>query len=176
MTRLPVLAAAVASISLAGCASTPAPTAETLGTAQLLLANGAPAGTAEIVATGDHVSMHVTVRGIDAGPHGFHLHTTGACRAPDFKSAGGHLNPTDNEHGAENPDGSHFGDLPNLQVGSNRTASTSFDLGQGRARAMEWLFDADGTAVVIHAGADDYRSDPAGNAGARIACGVLEQG
>ncbi|MEC9066525.1 superoxide dismutase family protein [Altererythrobacter marinus] len=169
------IAALAASAALAGCVSPTAPAAETLGVAQLAKADGTPAGLAQIVAVGDQLSINVTASGIEPGAHGFHLHTTGACRAPDFTSAGGHLNPTDNEHGMENPDGSHFGDLPNLQVGAGGTASASFDLGHGRDRALEWLFDADGTAVVIHAGADDYRTNPSGNAGPRVACGVLER-
>lgn len=175
MTRISLLAALVASVSLAGCTTTPAPSTDRLGVARLSLASGVPAGTVELVADGEHLSLDVSVTGIAEGAHGFHLHTTGECRAPDFASAGGHLNPTDNAHGAKNPDGSHFGDLPNLQVGPTRTASATFDLGHGRARALEWLFDADGTAVVIHADPDDYRTDPSGNAGARIACGVLER-
>ena len=115
----------------------------------------------------------MTAAGLEPGQHGFHLHTTGRCEGPDFKSAGGHLNPLDREHGALNPEGKHVGDMPNLEVGTSRTASTTIDIGPDTAAYRNYLFDADGTAIVIHAGPDDYRTDPAGDAGSRVACGVL---
>jgi Cu-Zn family superoxide dismutase len=146
---------------------------ERIASARLMLANGIPAGTVQLLGTGDRLTLAVAVTGIAEGPHGFHLHTTGKCTAPDFKSAGGHLNPGGHEHGTLNPQGSHLGDLPNLVVGSSKTASTTVELDGDRAEILGALFDEDGTAVVIHEGADDYRSDPAGDAGSRIACGVL---
>lgn len=148
-------------------------TTQQVGTASLSFANGQPAGTARLLSNGDRLSVAVTVNGMEAGPKGFHLHTTGACRAPDFASAGGHLNPYDRTHGTQSAGGSHLGDLPNLQVNDSGTASTTVDVSGNRASALEEIFDADGTAVVVHAGPDDYRSDPAGDAGSRIACGVL---
>ena len=148
-------------------------TTEQVGTASLSFANGQPAGTARLLANGDQLSVAVTVNGMEPGPKGFHLHTTGACRAPDFTSAGGHLNPYNRTHGTQSAGGSHLGDLPNLQVHASGTASATVDVTGTRASALEEIFDADGTAVVVHAGPDDYRSDPAGDAGSRIACGVL---
>lgn len=175
MTR-PILAATIlAPIALAACTTAAEAPTETIAAATLSMADGTPAGSAELRADGDALSLAVTVTGIPAGTHGFHLHTTGQCTAPDFTSAGGHLNPAEREHGKENPAGSHFGDLPNLEVGAGGTASITADLGSDRAAAMDWLFDADGTAVMVHADPDDYRTDPTGNAGARIACGVLER-
>lgn len=168
---IPILAAA----SLAGCTTMGELPEERLGAATLSLSNGVPAGTAQLLANGEQVSLAVAVTGIPEGTHGFHLHTTGRCTAPDFTSAGGHLNPADRQHGSDNPAGSHFGDLPNLVVGPNRTATATIDLGSDRDRALAWLFDTDGTAIVLHADADDYRTDPTGNAGSRIACGVLER-
>lgn len=181
MTRLASIATLAASATLAvgalsGCTTMSEVPTERLGSATLSLANGAPAGTVQLLASGDSLALAVAVTGIPEGAHGFHLHTTGRCTAPEFTSAGGHLNPQSKEHGSANPKGSHFGDLPNLVVGPNRMATTTVDLGGSRQQALDWLFDDDGTAVVIHAGADDYRSDPAGDAGSRIACGVLTRG
>ena len=120
-------------------------------------------------------SVRVTVEStrLPAGVHGTHLHTTGRCDPPGFTTAGGHLNPAARQHGLRNPRGPHLGDLPNLTVdagGTGRlTATVAGSLNPGQAP----LFDADGTALVIHAGADDMMTDPAGNSGARIACTVI---
>ena len=158
---------------LAGCATIPMQQANTLAQANLSSPTGTPLGTARLVSDGATLSVALSVSDLEPGEHGFHLHTTGRCEAPHFSSAGGHLNPTGNEHGRLNPQGSHLGDLPNLVVGASRTASLEADLGADTPARRAALFDADGTAVIVHAGPDDYRSDPAGNAGARIACGVL---
>lgn len=195
MIRLSFPITLAAAVALAGCsaasdtadenasnegassetASSAAPSNDTVGSASLALADGTPAGTVELLANGGDLSLTVAVTGIPEGTHGFHLHTTGDCTPPDFTSAGGHLNPADKEHGHENPAGSHLGDLPNLVVGADGSASTTADLGSGSDSAIDSLFDADGTAVVVHADPDDYQSDPSGNAGSRIACGVLER-
>jgi len=166
----------LASISTASCTSVADLPTERLATARLNLANGIPAGTVQVLGSGDSLTLAVAVTGLSQGPHGFHLHTSGACTAPDFKSAGGHLNPLGKSHGTLDPAGPHLGDLPNLIAGSNGTASATIDLEENnRDQVMDWLFDADGTAVVIHAGPDDYRTDPAGAAGSRVACGVLKR-
>jgi|SRR5690606_5459992 Cu-Zn family superoxide dismutase len=144
-----------------------------VGQATLRLANGLPAGTAQLLASGNQLNISVAAVGLSPGVHGVHLHMTGSCEAPDFTSAGGHLNPANKQHGHENPAGAHFGDLPNLTAGSSGAGTVSATLPGTIEEALEHLFDADGTAVVIHATADDYRTDPAGNAGGRIACGVL---
>jgi Cu-Zn family superoxide dismutase len=108
------------------------------------------------------------------GTYAAHVHTVGACTAPDFTSAGPHWNPTGAQHGRNNPAGMHKGDLPNLSVGTDGRGSLEFLIAGAALRGgAAPLLDADGAAVVIHAQADDYRTDPAGNAGARIACGVL---
>lgn len=146
-----------------------------VGEAALLTKDGLPAGTVQLVQSGTTLSLAVAVVGLPAGEHGFHLHTTGSCTAPDFTSAGGHLNPGGRHHGSLAEGGKHLGDLPNLVVAPNHTGSLAADLEGDAATLLPEIFDADGTAVVIHAGPDDYRSDPAGNAGARIACGVLRQ-
>lgn len=148
------------------------PTAQ-LASATLRQGNGAPAGTVILTRAGDRVTINVALIGLPTGQHGMHLHTVGRCDAPDFTSAGGHLNPAGRQHGHDNPAGSHLGDLPNVTIASNGAGAASAELNGTVSTLESALFDADGTAVVIHAGADDYRTDPAGNAGARIACGVL---
>lgn len=112
--------------------------------------------------------------GLEEGMHGVHLHEAGSCELPDFTSAGGHWNPEGKEHGRDNPKGSHVGDLANLAVDADGKGSSTFlvenVLVEGGAFA---LADADGTALVIHAGPDDYMTDPSGDSGARVGCAVL---
>ena len=170
------LIAPAALLLLGACSTVGDLPSERLGSATLSLANGVPAGTVQVLASGDQVTLVAGVTGISPGLHGFHLHTTGSCTQPDFTSAGGHLNPLGKEHGSLNADGSHVGDMPNLDIKSGGSGSLTADLPGTRAEILRWLFDADGTAVVVHANADDYRSDPTGNAGGRIACGVLKRG
>ena len=112
--------------------------------------------------------------GASVGLHAVHIHAVGKCDPPDFNSAGPHFNPTGKQHGALNPQGSHAGDLPNLNVGADgsgrlETASEQIALASGAAS----LWDADGSSLVVHAAPDDFKTDPTGNSGARIACGVL---
>jgi superoxide dismutase, Cu-Zn family len=161
---------------LSACSTVGDLPSDRLGSATLSLANGVPAGTVQILASGDRVTLVAGLTGIAPGLHGFHLHTTGSCVRPDFTSAGGHLNPLGKEHGSLNADGRHVGDLPNLEIKSGGSGSLTADLPGTRADIVRWLFDGDGTAVVVHAEADDYRTDPTGNAGGRIACGVLKRG
>jgi superoxide dismutase, Cu-Zn family len=120
------------------------------------------------------VLIRLTVTGLPTGTRSFHIHETGRCEPP-FQSAGGHYNPWRLQHGFHNPRGYHAGDLPNLQIPeSGRLEVQVFAQGLTlRDRQPNSLFDADGSALVIHQGVDDYRSDPAGNAGDRIACGVV---
>lgn len=122
------------------------------------------------------VTVHVAARGLPPGKHGIHLHAAGKCEPPDFKTAGGHFNPTGRKHGLHSPEGAHAGDLPNLAVGRSGKASATFlargaSLGDGQGT----LFPPEGTALVIHADPDDGKTDPSGNSGARIACGVIER-
>ena len=161
-------------VALASCSTVGDLPAERIGSATLVMSNGVPAGTVQVLASGNQVSLAAGVTGVAAGPHGFHLHTTGSCVAPDFTSAGGHLNPLGRDHGTMATDGSHLGDLPNIVVQPGGSGTLTAELQGTRAQVAEWLFDADGTAVVLHANPDDYRTDPSGNAGSRIACGVLK--
>lgn len=162
--------------ALGACQSIGELPTEQLASATFSLGNGLPVGTARLLANGDSLSLAVAVTGLAPGNHGFHLHTTGSCTRPDFKSAGGHLNPYGKGHGIFDTDGAHMGDLPNLSVSANGTATATFDLRGTREELMQALFDADGTAIVIHADPDDGTSEPAGNAGQRVACAVLKQG
>lgn len=164
---------ALATTMLGGCATTADLPTVKLATATLKQGNGLPAGSAVLAAAGDTVTLTVAVAGLGAGDRGMHLHMVGRCDGPDFTSAGGHLNPGARQHGVHNPAGSHLGDLPNLTVGGNGTGSATATLPGTRAELEAALFDADGTAIIIHAAADDYKTDPTGNSGPRVVCGVL---
>lgn len=160
---------------LAGCTSLSDVPTVRLGQAKLIAENSLPAGTAVLTAAGDRVTITVAAIGLPQGQHGLHLHTTGKCDAPGFTSAGAHLNPGGHQHGSANPQGSHLGDLPNLSIDGNGTGTLTAELKATRAEAEAALFDADAFAIVIHAAPDDYRTDPTGGSGARIACGVVSR-
>ncbi len=143
-------------------------------TAELKNADGDVVATATLTETDGGVELQVEAESLEPGLHGIHIHETGQCDPPDFKSAGGHFNPTDAMHGLENREGPHAGDLPNMEVGDDGTASyrTTTDrvmLDKGQTS----LFDSDGSALVIHAEEDDQMTDPSGESGDRIACGVI---
>lgn len=163
-----------AAAGLAACTSVADVRTARVGQATLHFANGLPAGTAQLMSDGEGLHIAVAATGMTPGAHGYHLHTTGKCEAPSFTSAGGHLNPDGRKHGTEAPGGPHLGDLPNLQIGSSGTGAAT-EVVAGSDAALAAIFDGDGTAVVIHAGPDDYRTDPSGNSGDRVACGVLER-
>jgi Cu-Zn family superoxide dismutase len=170
------LAAALTALTLpiAGCTTVAGLPTGQIGTATLTLANGQPAGVARIFATGQEVTLAAGLTGIAPGVHGIHLHTTGRCTAPDFASAGGHLNPLGKRHGSLADGGKHEGDLPNVTIQSEGSGALTAALSGTPDQVRAWLFDADGTAIVVHAGPDDYETDPSGNSGARIACGVIK--
>lgn len=122
------------------------------------------------------LTLSGTLRGLTPGEHGIHIHTTGSCDAPAFTSAGGHWNPTNTMHGSQNAQGPHLGDLMNLTVGSDSTATVQLTTKGGSLRGASMLMDPDGAAIVVHAKADDYKSDPSGDSGDRVACGVVTAG
>lgn len=142
--------------------------------ATLLGGDGSAHGTAKIVQTAEGLQVSVAATGLTPGVHAAHVHMTGTCTGPDFTSAGGHWNPTAKQHGMQNPMGSHMGDMPNMTVGADGTGTLTYTIAGGTLiDGATPLLDADGAAVVVHADPDDYKSDPAGKAGGRIACGVL---
>ncbi|HEX6642150.1 MAG TPA: superoxide dismutase family protein [Thermoanaerobaculia bacterium] len=151
----------------------PAPDAATAnGRATLTDAQGREVGTATLAPANGGLGIEVRVAGIAPGDHGIHVHTVGQCDAASaFESAGAHLNPAGAQHGLDNPAGPHMGDLPNLTVGADSAGT----LTQATPIAADSLFDADGSALVIHAQRDDQRTDPSGDSGDRIACGVIER-
>src|SRR5438876_9646807 len=151
-------------------AQNPATTAK----ADLADARGKKVGTAERAQAPDGVKIVLTVSGLAPGQHAFHTHTVGKCEGPDFNSAGAHFNPYNKKHGLKNPEGPHAGDMENIQVGSDGTGTAEIVNRQVTlADGPNSLFHEGGTAIVIHASPDDNVTDPAGNAGARIACGVI---
>ncbi len=120
------------------------------------------------------VRISVTVKGLSPGEHGIHIHAVGKCEPPDFLSAGPHFNPTNKKHGLNNPEGPHAGDLPNLVVGEDGSAVYEHITDRVTLTPGELsLFDEDGSSLIIHAGPDDQITDPAGNSGARVLCGVI---
>ena len=133
-------------------------------------AQGAEVGRATAREVEGGLRVTLEVHGLPPGDHGAHVHTVGRCDPPGFDSAGGHWNPLGAHHGSLNPAGPHMGDLPNLTVAPDGRATLGVNI---PGAAMAGLLDADGSAIVVHAGRDDMMSDPSGNSGGRIACGVF---
>ena len=182
--RNKLISVAILTVGLAACGSpdtadetvaadvvetaTPAPME---AVALLKTADGKDVGTATATQSGEGVMVTVEALGMEPGDHGVHVHTTGAC-TPDFAAAGGHWNPANHKHGMDSVDGQHAGDMPNLTVSADGTGRLDYMLAGGATFAG--LMDADGSAFVIHAGPDDQMTDPSGDSGDRLACGVFE--
>jgi len=180
------IALAAAALVLAACGSADEAPADTSGappadtaagatqaTAVLRDSAGRELGTVTLADAAGGIAVSGTLRGVAPGTYGFHLHTVGQCE-PTFEAAGGHWNPTSAQHGSENPQGPHLGDMPNVTVGADSTVAIQTTTPGGSLRGENALLDADGAAVMLHAGTDDYRTDPTGGAGARMACGAVQ--
>ncbi len=147
-------------------------------TVELKDAKGNDVGTATIVSKGAGVEVKLDLKDLPPGEHAVHFHQNAKCDPPDFKSAGGHFNPTGKQHGFDNPQGHHAGDMKNFTVNEKGTAKatvTDDDVVLGTGTEPNSLFANGGTAIMIHAKGDDYKTDPSGNSGDRIACGVITQ-
>ena len=141
---------------------------------RLTTAQGQDAGTATIKSVSHGVIVQLKAKNLPAGEHGIHFHQNAKCDPPDFKTAGSHLNPDGKKHGLKNPEGHHAGDMKNLIVAADGTASTNIvDKDVNLGDDSHSLFSNGGTALVIHAKPDDMKTDPTGNSGDRIACGVI---
>jgi Cu-Zn family superoxide dismutase len=159
--------------SLGTTPAIPAGDATSVARAELRNLQGALVGTATLQQTPNGVLVTADIANLPAGTHAIHFHTVGSCEPP-FASAGGHFNPSSRQHGFRNDQGPHAGDLPNIHVpttGATRVDHLSRDVSLRTTDGG--LFDGDGSALVIHALADDYRTDPSGASGDRIACGVV---
>jgi Cu-Zn family superoxide dismutase len=174
MSNLKLLATAGAAALLAATVSAPANATEMANT-QLKDSSGKAVGDVDLIQTPAGVLIKLQIKGVTPGEHAFHVHAVGKCEAP-FTSAGPHFNPGNHKHGILSGEG-HAGDMPNLHVPQSgelsvEVVNTAVTLEKGKPNS---LFGSNGTSLVIHAGADDYKTDPAGNAGDRIACGVIQQ-
>ena len=161
-------------IMLVACSTAALAQAPETAKADLRDASGKPAGMVLLTETPHGVLIRASIMGLPPGIHAFHFHAVGKCEAP-FTTAGGHFNPESKQHGAMNDMGMHAGDMPNVVVPADGNITfdvlnPSVTLKSGPANS---LFREGGTAVMVHGGADDYKGDPAGNAGPRIACGVI---
>jgi len=136
-------------------------------------ASGRELGALTLTDTTGGIAVSGRLTGLPPGEHGMHFHMSGRCDPPAFESAGEHWNPSIRQHGTDNPQGPHLGDMPNVSVGTDSTAVVQAVTPGGSLRGANMLLDTDGAAVIIHATRDDYRTDPSGGSGARVACGII---
>ena len=157
---------------LAACVGAAAQ-AETASATLAPTAGNTVAGTVTFTQKGDKVAVDAKISGLTPGGHGFHIHEKGDCSAPDATSAGGHFNPAGKPHGAPGSPDHHAGDMPMLQADANGHATLTADL--SGASIGSGAGDIVGKSVIVHKDADDYKTQPTGNSGARVACGVIKK-
>lgn len=182
LTRTVALSLGLVTLALGGCANigltpgkgTKLPTPDAI--AKLTDSGGADRGQVELFKERGGLRLEIIARGFNTGTYGMHVHAVGSCEAPTFMSAGPHWNPTGAQHGRDNPLGAHHGDLPNLVVEPQMIGRATAFVTGGKLAGEGGLMDNDGAAFVIHAQADDLKTDPTGNSGGRIVCGVFKMG
>jgi len=173
----PLLAIASGCAAASSETATASEAAAPVARAKLLAGDGTSRGDAVVTQATDGLHVLVRAQGLTPGMHAVHIHGTGVCTPPDFASAGGHWNPTGHKHGKDNPAGMHMGDMPNMIAGADGSGEMEYVIAGATIHGGATpLLDADGAAIVIHAQADDNKTDPAGNAGGRVACGILSGG
>lgn len=173
--HLSIAAAALIAGSLGYGTGAVAETVDTGRTAEarMINRNGDSVGRVTLRQTAHGTLLHARLRGLSPGVSAFHVHETGVCTTPEFTSAGGHYNPTGAKHGFLSEEGMHAGDMPNIHI--PESGELEIEVLAHMVDLDDNLFDDDGSSIVIHEGADDYKTDPAGAAGPRIACGVIER-
>ncbi len=164
---------------IAGCSTmtkSDGPAVSEVITADLARADGSWAGVATISRRSDGIFLSLAAEAPLAGTFGMHLHAVGKCQGPEFTTAGGHWNPGMKQHGRDNPMGAHGGDLPNVVAGADKKLTLEYKMPDIMLEGAGGLLDADGGSLIIHEKADDYMTDPSGNSGKRIICGVFKSG
>lgn len=152
-------------------------TAETIAvsevaSANMMRADGTTAGVATLSQRSDGLWLSVAADAVGPGTYGMHIHAVGRCDGPTFETAGPHWNPAMKQHGRDNPMGSHAGDMPNVTANADGKLAIETKL---LGAMVSEVLDGDGASVVIHAKADDYKTDPSGNSGTRVICGVFKK-
>jgi Cu-Zn family superoxide dismutase len=171
-----ILGALAVAVALAGC-RLPFISTDPAAVAHLRDATGRAVGTAVFVQPNGSVRLVLDVTGLPPGDKGVHVHAVGRCDPPSFESAGDHFNPGNTQHGSANPRGPHAGDLPNITVNARGQGHLEATLRRVSIdKGSTSLFDADGSSIIVHADRDDLRTDPSGESGARLACGVIVRG
>lgn len=171
-----IIVFSISVLSIAACApvqnSKPV-NVDRVSLAVLKTSNGETAGVATLSDRADGLWLTVTASRRTPGTYGIHLHAVGKCDGPDFTTAGPHWNPTQKQHGFDNPMGTHAGDIRNLNISTSGSGAMAVNLAGAQFEGPTGLLDADGVALVIHEKADDYTTDPSGNSGKRVICGVF---
>ena len=173
--------AALAAIAIAACGGQArgpegARLPDITANAALFDTSGTRVGVASFSEGDGSTQMGVSVTGLEPGEHGMHIHENGTCTPPSFESAGGHFNPTSQQHGLLNPQGPHAGDMPNLVVEADGSADTTIAVSASLlAEGAGSMMGTEKRAFVIHADPDDQKTDPSGNSGTRVVCGVIER-